>query len=577
MAVPSLFNPIKKPIQTGVVWAFWQQVTWPAPKKVPVKLADAIKPAIQTWVTGAFNKQVTPQTVAATDKWIQKQKAAQQAEQQRLTAEQAAMLNQSANTFKDLYHDINKGTDEELLKAYPELWWDASILKEIRKNPQLAADLYWDLQKPWVTQEKIQQAYPEIYGAVNKKWWVLNYLMGMGKQSVSTFGTNLVSWALDLVWADKAREKVQGFQQFVKWEEEASLRRQWYDPNSKSFKAGETTSNIALSTAPTLITWWAGLWAVKSISNPILRWAAGAAVWWAQWLASTNLAIAGSEWRKATATENIIWWWLWAVIWWVSWYRSAVRERALWELFDEKAVSSNIKKAASEWRIKFTEWVTSRKWSITPTERVSNGIKIVKEKIKWVSSKDPQKVLMEIKKYGAWLADDLSDDLSKIKVGTMTKFKAALKNQIDEVAGLSDEWTNSQVKQITNLKNKIPKAKTANDLWKIRQERDALFSQAQKNLSANPAPSTAKANRLRQSVRKIMNDNLDELVQWQLWPDVKGKFYDMSSLYEATEVLTDNMPDLVKQAPTMLMKWLKWAGKIAAWYGVWEALKSLWQ
>ena len=80
---------------------------------------------------------------------------------------------------------------------------------------------------------------------------------------------------------------------------------------------------------------------------------------------------------------------------------------------------------------------------------------------------------------------------------------------------MADERTNSQVKQINNLKVKIPKAKTADDLWKIRMEWDDLFSEAQKNLTQSPAPSTAKANRLRQSVRKILNDELDDVVNSQ--------------------------------------------------------------
>lgn len=65
------------------------------------------------------------------------------------------------------------------------------------------------------------------------------------------------------------------------------------------------------------------------------------------------------------------------------------------------------------------------------------------------------------------------------------------------------------------MKAKIPQAKSADDLWKIRIEWDDLFSNAQKNLATNPAPTTAKANRLRQSVRRIMNDELDDVVRSQ--------------------------------------------------------------
>lgn len=80
---------------------------------------------------------------------------------------------------------------------------------------------------------------------------------------------------------------------------------------------------------------------------------------------------------------------------------------------------------------------------------------------------------------------------------------------------MTDERTDSQVKTIQALKNKIPKAKTANDLWKIRIERDDLFSNAQKNATDASSSSARKAQTLRQSVRRIMNDNLDEMVQTQ--------------------------------------------------------------
>jgi len=569
------------------IWWFWPQIKpWikqalgnivTQKTAAPVKFPSSMKPAVAPWVVWWLWNVVTPKQVTTLKTDIEKKKQQDATKQQEQVAAQSAQLAKSANTFKDLYYDVAKWTDEQILKAYPELWGDATIIKKIRQNPQIAVDLYYDLQKPWVTQERISQAYPELYWADNAKWWVLNYLMWMGKQSVSTFGTNLVSWALDLVWADKAREKVQGFQEFVKGEEEASLRRQWFDPSSKAFAAGETTSNIAISTVPTLPLWWAWFGATKSIANPVLRGLAGSLVGWTQWFVTTNIATAGSEWRKATATENIIGWWVWALLWWIGWYRSGKADKAMEKLFSEKGTSPNFIKAAESGRAKFTNWLLSKKAEITPTERVANGAKIISQKIKGISANDPQKVIIEAGKYGKKMATELADDLWKIKIGTMTKFKAQLWNQIDEVAKLSDEWTASQVKAIKALKAKIPQAKSADDLWKIRIEWDDLFSSAQKNLATNPAPTTAKANRLRQSVRRIMNDELDDVVRSQWWPDVKAKFYDMSSIIEARDILIKNIPELAKETPTTFWKIVKYAGGTALWlwWASW-ALNKLW-
>ena len=55
-----------------------------------------------------------------------------------------------------------------------------------------------------------------------------------------------------------------------------------------------------------------------------------------------------------------------------------------------------------------------------------------------------------------------------------------MRSEIDEVKKIQD-WTAKDIKAINILKNKINKAKTANDLWKARIEWDDLFSQAQKN------------------------------------------------------------------------------------------------
>ena len=65
------------------------------------------------------------------------------------------------------------------------------------------------------------------------------------------------------------------------------------------------------------------------------------------------------------------------------------------------------------------------------------------------------------------------------------------------------------------LKNKINKAKTADDLWKARIEWDDLFSSSQKNPSPDAAGSVTKANKLRLSVRNKMNNQLDDVVSSQ--------------------------------------------------------------
>jgi hypothetical protein len=61
----------------------------------------------------------------------------------------------------------------------------------------------------------------------------------------------------------------------------------------------------------------------------------------------------------------------------------------------------------------------------------------------------------------------------------MTKFKADMKNQINQIVDDSD-WNKyftspSKKKQIQQIVVDIDKAKTADDLWKVRTNFDKLF------------------------------------------------------------------------------------------------------
>ncbi len=516
MAIPQMFNPIKPPVKMGVVWALWQKVT--------------------------------PETVKTTGAAIQKQT------QERQAAAQSAPMDFSEKEIAFLKQVKAQGMDKNEALAF---------IQQKRQQPPARTTG----QKIWAAAAWFSQWIADVWqntvwqlGRLWEKWW-----------EVIARGLWFDESKIQQVVQDNTRRREQGILPMFLWDM----------ATSKQATVGRTAGKIAGSTALAIWAGAVGWWAITSALWPastILWWIGKGALAWAGWGAlSTQAATIGWEGRFATAKETAIGAALGWVVGWIAWGRAVSQANKVQGLFSEKWTAKQLEQAAREGRVKFTSWVLKSRWEITPTERVANGIKVLTQKIKWISSKDPQKIINEAGNIGKKMATDLADDLKNIKVGTMTRFKAGLTNQIDEVAWLADERTNSQVKQINNLKVKIPKAKTADDLWKIRMEWDDLFSEAQKNLTQSPAPSTAKANRLRQSVRKILNDELDDVVSNQWWPNVKKAFYDMSSIIEARNNLVKNIPNLVKEKPSMLIKWLKWAWLVAGWAWIWGALQSLWK
>lgn len=486
-----------------------------------------MKPAVAPWVVWWLWNVVTPKQVTTLKTDIEKKKQQDVVKQQEQVAAQSAQLAKSANTFKDLYYDVAKWTDEQILKAYPELWGDATIIKKIRQNPQIAVDLYYDLQKPWVTQEKISQAYPELYWADNAKWWVLNYLMWMGKQSVSTFGTNLVSWALDLVWADKAREKVQGFQEFVKWEEEASLRRQWYNPDSWAFKAWETTSNFALSTVPTLPYWWAWLWFVKTIANPVVRTLAWGGLGVLEWLATTNLGVAWSEWRKANATENTIGGVLGGLFWALA-AKGPTLEQKLWNEIQPKLSPTELVAARKAGNVSKSFGTTK----LNPTQYDKEVIKTAKD----IGIKAGGNVDDNIAK-ADWYIEQKATQLANYLKNSKIFNYNQVASKIDNIAQPGD-IVGDKAAIYNNLKKTakdIIKKNKGNLGWllKARQEFDRV---ARENFPSVFDGSEKSLNKLVASIRDEMNDYIIQNAGSDI---VKNSLQQQSNAFRIIDNLAD--------------------------------------
>ena len=300
----------------------------------------------------------------------------------------------------------------------------------------LASGLSADKQKGdmWVIREWGKQ----IGAAVA---WFTQWVSDVWQNTVGQIGRlwEKTGWAIARwLWIDESKIKAQEDLQ-------TKERQEWFmtdvlgkdlaqsDAATYGRIAGKTAATTALAAWATAVGWgliWAALTPATTVLWGVAQWALAWAGGGALWAQATTL---GAEWRFATAKETAIWAALWWIGWWISGGMTVRNANKVQGLFAEKGTAKNFEKAAREWRVKFTEWLLKTKWEITPTERLSNGAKILSNKIKWISNKDPQKVLLEAEKIGKDMSTNLGSKLNKIKIGTMTKFKAGLRWEIDEV------------------------------------------------------------------------------------------------------------------------------------------------
>lgn len=525
------------------------------------------QPILQPWVVWWLGTVVKPKEVVELKKAVVVQEQQKKVEADKTAKAKALWFSDKEVAFLKKVKDAGMDRDQALQfvtqkRAEAKQWWLTKYIASwLDKDKQV-----WD-------RTVITEWWKQLGAAAA---WFTQWVSDVGQNTVGQIGR---LWektgAVIARWLGIDESKIQAQKDL-----QTKERQEWFmtdvlgkdlaqsDAATYGRIAGKTAATTALAAWATAVGWWlvwAALWPATTVLWGVAQWTLAGWVGGAAWAQASTL---GAEWRFATAKETAIWAALWWIGWWISGGMTVRNANKVQWLFAEKGTVKNFEKAAREWRVKFTEWLLKTKWEITPTERLSNGAKILSNKIKWISNKDPQKVLLEAEKIGKDMSTNLGSKLNKIKIGTMTKFKAGLRWEIDEVKKISD-WTNSEIKAINVLKNKINKAKTADDLWKARIEWDDLFSSSQKNPSPDAAGSVTKANKLRLSVRNKMNNQLDDVVSSQWWPDVKGEFYDMSSVIEAKNNLIKNIPSFAKEKTTIAwdiikIGWWLWAG----WLGI---------
>lgn len=255
-------------------------------------------------------------------------------------------------------------------------------------------------------------------------------------------------------------------------------------------------------------------------------------------------------------------WWLSPVIKkWASKIGKVVAKRqaakkqtnVLWNLLEKPNVK-NIRKAIMDWRLK-PEVKSLLKWTkaaeITPSDNIVRASEVVAKEID-----KPWKTATELY-WQMWdliesKAKTLQSELKTMKIWTMTKKRKQFVDALDEAMEVGDQLTRSDMKKIDLLKTKVKNAKTADQIRDARKQRDELFSEAVKNPTSTSAPSTLRMNKVWLAWRNTANDMLDDISKMFGKDWTREMFKDMSSMYEAQQVILDKAADFGKSAPWII-------------------------
>lgn len=96
-----------------------------------------------------------------------------------------------------------------------------------------------------------------------------------------------------------------------------------------------------------------------------------------------------------------------------------------------------------------------------PDKRVRRAVDVISEQIK-KPSKDPTILKQQMDNLITNKAVKLKSSMKDMPIGTMTQAKKVMKDSIDELATLSDEFTKADVKKMRAIMDKIDSSKTAN-------------------------------------------------------------------------------------------------------------------
>lgn len=469
--------------------------------------------------------------------------------------------------------------------------------KEAKKAVQKA------IQKDWDTWKKARVATKAFWQWVSDVWqrtvgravWYgtdkMESKLDQRYENSEWFknAVDRVSWklkkGLNAIWVTDA--DIQEFQKSEAIRKEQGIPSTYWsilsdeEASSRIWTVWRKSWQIAWTTALSMAAWWvAGGWARAiwtAAWSKALWWLAWVVLWAWEWALSTDIYTRAVEDRRATWKEALGW----AVVWWVLggiWgYRATAKalNAKLGKYWvdetskltrSEKKIASMIQDTSNKGKTQaIRQWRTTAKWWLWNKTQVQELSQSEKNAAKFINknnlaSSDPQKMYNNINKSISDTAKSMSDDMKKIKIDN--SIKDDIKNYIDDIKKISDNaQTHNWIKKLDAITKQIDNASNADDLWKIRQSFDDLFTENQK-VNINWTYDAIQNVRLdwRWTLTKAINTAAE-----QAWDDTtKAWMKYLSNMINARENLLVNTKKLVwKSVPTKLKKivtrwWLGW-------------------
>lgn len=491
--------------------------------------------------------------------------------------------------------------------AYDTLVSEWYSEKEAKKAVQKA------IQKDWDTWKKARVATKAFWQWVSDVWqrtvgravWYgtdkMESKLDQRYENNEKFrnGVDRVAWklkkGLNAIWVTDA--DIQEFQKSEAIRKEQGIPSTYWsiltdeEASSRIWTVGRKSWQIAWTTALSMAAWWvAGGWAKAlwtAAWSKVVWWLAGTALGAGEWVLSADLYARWLEDRAATKNERITWAALWWIFGGVSWYRQTAKalNAKLGKYWvdetskltrSEKKIASMIQDTSNKGKTQaIRQWRTTAKWWLWNKTQVQELSQSEKNAAKFINknklaSSDPQKMYNNINKSISDTAKSMSDDMKKIKIDN--SIKDEIKNYIDDIKKISDNaQTHNWIKKLDAITKQIDNASNADDLWKIRQSFDDLFTENQK-VNINWTYDAIQNVRLdwRWTLTKAINTAAE-----QAWDDTtKAWMKYLSNMINARENLLVNTKKLVwKSIPTKLKK----IAVVGWWWTLWIAwLKKLW-
>lgn len=481
---------------------------------------------------------------------------------------------------------VDTRTDKQQ-NAYNTLISEWYSEKEAKKAVQKAIQKDWDTWKKvktaiksfwqWVS-DVWQRTVGRVFGAwIDRVEWKLDNLYE-NNEWFQNFVNKAWTWLKNSLWLTD--EQVQAFQQ-----SEALRKEQWIpstywniltdeEASSRIWTAWRKFWQFAWSTALSMAAWWiASGWAKAiwtSLWSKAIWWLAGTILWVWEWALTSDIYARWMSDRRATKWEAIWWAIAWWILWWISWYRQTAKALANNKKLENLVQDHSSKAkdlAAAEWRIVEKKWVLQTETVQELSQKEKDALKIIKKE--WLyNPKAPWKLSTNIQKSISKTATEMSDDMKNIKVSD--RWKQELKDKLKDIVKNPDDWTKANQDKITKLIKKVDDVTNADELWKLRQWYDDLFSAWQKAWYGKGWTAETMYD-LWQSWRKILNDAMNDAAEKAWKETVKEWMKKLNTLINTRAVVNKNLWkqiwDVSLTRLWKVVKWAKtWTKKIVWWW-----------